>query len=202
MRSESAKLFDCGAFDRAEHLMHSADALGAILHDRAERVTPLHAESIARRQRLAKTGLRVQRRQELREALTDRLLIIVTDEARKRAHVVGKRRYRCNDLVERGDALGSELGGSEVIDDDSNQSPFSESDANDASVRDFEPRRRPIIEDLIRRHRQGYANDRHGIEFFRSLKRIGRKPRGRRVSDGLVVQTDRKSFFFRRLDLA
>ena len=45
------------------------------------------------------------------------------------------------------------------------QSALSESDTNDASVRDFEAFRRPVIEDLIRRNRQGYVNDGHGIGF-------------------------------------
>ena len=99
------------------------------------------------------------------EALTDGLLIVVVDEARKRAHVFRKRRYRRNDLVERGDALGSEVRRPRIVDDDSDQSPFSESDANDAPVRDFEAFRRPVIEDLIGRDRQGYVNDGHGIGF-------------------------------------
>jgi hypothetical protein len=133
----------------------------------------------------------MQRRQQLCEALPDRLLVVVVDEPRQRAKIFRQPRHRGDELVDRRDALASEIGCLESIDGDSHQPPLAESYPDDAARFNVEARRAPIIENLIKRDRQRYTYDGHALKplradryaraiavvlFLNRLPRIGTKP--------------------------
>jgi hypothetical protein len=125
-------------------------------------------EAIALCQRFAGTGGCTQWRQQLCEALADWLLVVFAYELGQRAQVLGQPGQRRHDFVDRCDALRGKMGRLDPIDRDAEQPPLSEPDAEDASPLDLEAGRRPIIEELVGRNRQSYANDGHEVGSGRS----------------------------------
>ena len=93
--------------------------------------------------------------------MTDGLLIVFAHERGQRAQVFRQRRQDCQDFIDRCHALGGHIARLDAVDRDSNQAPPPKPGTEHTSFLDFEAGRRPVIEELVDRYGQRYANDRH-----------------------------------------
>jgi hypothetical protein len=120
--------------------------------------------------------------------LADGLLIVFTHKPGQLAQVRGQRWQRRHDFVDWRHALEGNIRRLDPFDRNPEQPSPSEPDAKHASPLDFEAGRRPVVEELVGRDRQSYANDGHGIGSSGSASAALR--RVKRMCDCAIVNLD------------
>src|SRR5690348_9532685 len=108
--------------------------------------------------------------QHLREALAERLLVVVGHEPCECAQVRREGRQLSRDFVDRRDALGRNFARATKLDRDAEDASPTEARAQDRTRDDLQPRRQPIVENPVDVDRQRDADDSHLYRAPRSIR--------------------------------